>query len=39
MSGGIRMRNIVLIGLGVGVAYLVIRMLPDIGRYIKISRM
>jgi hypothetical protein len=33
------MRNVVLIGLGIGVGVLVLRMLPDIGRYIKISRM
>ncbi len=39
MRGGISMRNVVLIGLGVGFGALVIRMLPDIGRYIKISRM
>jgi len=33
------MRNVVLIGLGLGFGALVIRMLPDIGRYIRIRRM
>lgn len=39
MRGGFPMRNVVLIGLGLGFGALVIRMLPDIGRYIRIRRM
>jgi hypothetical protein len=33
------MRDAALIGLGIGVGVVVISLLPDIGRYIKISRM
>jgi hypothetical protein len=33
------MRNVVLITLGVGLGALVISLVPDIGRYVRIRRM
>ncbi len=37
--GGIRMRDVVLVGVVVGVGVLLAQVLPDIKRYVRISRM
>jgi hypothetical protein len=39
MGGGIRMRDVVLAGVLVGMGVLLAKLLPDIRRYVKISRM